>query len=83
MKTYPRLTAVTQTRDYRLLLEFAGKERRIYDFTPNLLHAFYQPLGDIELFQRVTVTDGEIEWITGQDFCPHTLYENSTPWQEG
>ena len=21
--------------------------------------------------------DGEIEWSTGQDFCPHTLYEKS------
>jgi len=47
------------------------------------LHAFYQPLSDTELFKRVLVKDGEIEWITGQDFCPRTLYENSLPWQEG
>jgi hypothetical protein len=25
------------------------------------------------------VNDGEIEWATGQDFCPHTLYDGSEP----
>jgi len=28
------------------------------------------------LFKNVTVVDGEIEWITGQDW-PFTLYEKS------
>ena len=25
----------------------------------------------------ISVVDGELLWQTGQDFCPHTLYENS------
>jgi len=83
MTLYPKLTNVTATDDFILLLEFGGTEKRKYDFSPNLLHAFYRPLSDAEVFKRVTVRDGEIAWVTGQDFCPHTLYENSLPWQEG
>lgn len=59
-----------------------GNERRVYDFTPNLIHKFYKQLSDIRLFKNVQVVDGEIEWATGQDFCPHTLYENSTVYIE-
>jgi hypothetical protein len=77
MKTYPKLTAVTPLDDYRLMLTYDNGERRVYDFEPNLNHKYYKPLADARLFERVSVADGEIEWATGQDFCPHTLYENS------
>lgn len=79
MNAYPALKAVTPLDDYRLLLTFGEGEKRLYDFKPNLNHKFYRPLADIKLFKSVSVNDGEIEWVTGQDFCPHTLYENSTP----
>lgn len=79
MNAYPVLKAVTPLDDYRLLLTFGEGEKRLYDFKPNLNHKFYSPLADIKLFKAVSVNDGEIEWVTGQDFCPHTLYENSTP----
>jgi hypothetical protein len=75
--TYPKLTAVAPLPDYKLILMFGEDERRIYDFKPNLEHKYYASLRDEKLFNRVTVADGEIEWITGQDFCPHTLYEES------
>ena len=79
MTTYPVLTAVTPLDDYRLALTFGDNERRIYDFKPNLSNKFYSPLADVKLFEKVSVADGEIEWVTGQDFCPHTLYEHSVP----
>ena len=79
MTFYPKLQAVRPLEDYRLLLEFSGNETRIYNFKPNLTHKYYLPLADINLFKQVKVTDGELEWITGQDFCPHTLYEQSIP----
>lgn len=79
MNAYPVLKAVTPLDDYCLLLTFGEGEKRLYDFKPNLNHKFYRPLADIKLFKSVSVNDGEIEWVTGQDFCPHTLYENSTP----
>jgi hypothetical protein len=79
MNTYPILKEVTPLDDYRLMLTFEEGEKRVYDFKPHLSHKFYSPLANVKLFKSVTVNNGEIEWVTGQDFCPHTLYEESTP----
>jgi len=79
MKAYPVLTAVSPLEDYHLMRTFGENERRVYNFKPNLSHKFYSPLTDPQLFKSVSVVDGEIEWVTGQDFCPHTLYEQSIP----
>ena len=77
MKRYPMLKDVEAFDNYTLLLTFGENEKRLYDFSQNLNHAYYAPLKDLHRFKTASVTDGEIEWITGQDFCPHTLYENS------
>ena len=77
MKCYPKLIEAIALNDYKLLLTFSNGEKKIYDFVPNLSHPFYIELRNISLFRRVEVNDGEIEWCTGQDFCPHTLYDNS------
>ena len=79
MNVYPILKDVTPLDDYRLMLTFGENEKRLYDFKPNLTHKFYRSLSDMRLFKSVSVNDGEIEWVTGQDFCPHTLYEDSKP----
>lgn len=79
MTEYPSLKSATPLDNYCLILTFGEDEKRLYDFKPNLNHKFYRPLADMNLFKKVKVNDGEIEWITGQDFCPHTLYEESTP----
>ena len=79
MKEYPKLTEVTPIEDYRLVLTFGGGEKRLYDFKPNLSHKFYAPLSNVKMFNKVSAVDGEIEWVSGQDFCPHTLYDGSEP----
>ena len=79
MNTYPTLKAVVPLDDYYLILTFGEGEKRIYNFKPNLNHKFYKELADMRLFKTVSVNDGEIEWLTGQDFCPRTLYEGSEP----
>ncbi|MCL1787486.1 MAG: DUF2442 domain-containing protein [Defluviitaleaceae bacterium] len=76
---YPPLKEATPLDDYRLLLVFGDGEKRLYNFKQNLNHKFYHALTDTNLFKKVSVADGEIEWVTGQDFCPHTLYEESEP----
>jgi hypothetical protein len=76
---YPRLKHASPLDNHKLVLMFGENEKRIYDFKDNLNHRYYMPLKDVKLFKQVTVVDGEIEWITGQDFCPHTLYEQSIP----
>ncbi len=79
MNTYPVLVNAMPLDEYKLLLTFEKGEKRLYDFKPNLSHKFYRSLNDKMLFETVSVNDGEIEWATGQDFCPHTLYEESVP----
>jgi hypothetical protein len=78
MILYPKLKGVEAIKEYLLLLDFDG-EKRLYDFSPNLDHPYYKELSEPALFRSVCVRDGEIEWATGQDFCPHTLYEKSLP----
>ena len=79
MQKYPVLTAVTPLADFQLSLIFGENEVRLYDFKPNLEHKYYKPLSNIGLFNSVSIVDGEIVWVSGQDFCPHTLYDNSIP----
>jgi hypothetical protein len=79
MNTYPKLIAITPLDNFSLILDFGDGRKRLYDFKPNLTHKFYQALADIRLFKSVSIKDGEVEWVTGQDFCPITLYEHSKP----
>ena len=77
MDKYPILTKVAALSEYRLMLTYSNNERRLYNFAPNLEHKFYRPLSNPALFKRALVVDGDLHWPTGQDFCPHTLYEKS------
>ena len=81
MRAYPKLVSVTPMDNYQLLLAYANEEKRIYNFKPNLDHPFFRVLANEELFKKVAALDGELEWLTGQDFCPHTLYDDSRPIQ--
>jgi len=63
--------------NYKLLLQYANSENRVYDFSANLTHPFFHPLANETLFKQVKTVDGELEWPSGQDFCLHTLYYNS------
>ena len=75
--TIPVLVCAKALTDFRLELSFENGEVKIYNFTPNLSHPAYKALSNHKLFTQVSVHEGEIEWVTGQDFCPHTLYLNS------
>ena len=74
---YPKLVSVLANENFSLFLKYDNGEEKTYDFSPNLSHPFFAPLKDKNLFAKVSVVDGELLWQTGQDFCPHTLYENS------
>ena len=77
MKQYPSLKEAIAKENYKIELIYENGEKRVYDFTTNLEHPFYQELKDVELFLKLSVVQGEIMWESGQDFCPHTLYEKS------
>ena len=74
---YPILINAMALSDYILELEYDNHEKRVYDFKPNLSHSFFNELENPILFNNFTIKNGELEWATGQDFCPHTLYEKS------
>jgi len=74
---YPKLISVSTDKNFFLFLKYDNGENKKYDFSPNFAHPFYKPLENQQLFSQVSVIDGELEWKTGQDFCPFILYENS------
>jgi len=77
MKQYPSLKEAIAKENYKIELIYENGEKRVYDFSVDLEHPFYQNLRDVEQFLKLSVVQGEITWESGQDFCPHTLYEKS------
>ena len=75
----PRVTAVTPTDDYKLVLTFTGGERRIFDAIPLLKMAIFEPLASKAFFQSVKVAHGSVLWPQDIDYCPDTLYMESVP----
>ena len=76
---YPKLLSVQTDNTFHLYLKYSNGENKVYDFSPNFSHPYYESLQNPLIFSQVTVIDGDLEWITGQDFCPFTLYEKSIP----
>lgn len=74
---YPKLVSATPLPDFKLALTFDSGEKKVYDFKPNLNHKYFASLANPKFFEQAKVTNGELEWASGQDFCPHTLYEKS------
>ena len=77
--TYPKLVSVRADTAYHLHLYYDNGEARLYGFTPNLSHPYYRALQNPAVFSQVSVIHGDLEWASGQDFCPFTLYEKSLP----
>ncbi|MBN1998027.1 DUF2442 domain-containing protein [candidate division KSB1 bacterium] len=63
--------------DYTLTLTFSNGEIRIFDVKPYLNIGIFKELRDKSRFNSVRAFLGSIQWKTGQDFCPDTLYLES------
>ncbi|MBR3769906.1 MAG: DUF2442 domain-containing protein [Lachnospiraceae bacterium] len=77
MKQYPSLIKAYARENYKIELQYENGEKKLYDFLPELQHPFYKELQDEKYFIQMSVQNGELVWMTGQDFCPNTLYEKS------
>lgn len=75
----PRVTAVSPLEDYKLLLTFNNGERRMFDAKPLLSMKVFKPLQNKHFFKSVKVSYGSIWWPQDIDYCPDTLYAESTP----
>lgn len=73
----PRIKEVEVLEDYKLLLIYENGEKRIYDMKPNLKYEAFQKLKDYKLFRKVHAEGETIEWETGEDVSPESLYINS------
>ena len=72
---YYNVTAVSHVAGYTLDVKFEdGTEGRV-DLYPELEGPIFEPLKNIEFFQRVTVAEyGTIAWPNGADIAPEVLY---------
>ena len=75
----PRVTSVTPTDDYKLLLTFTNGEQRVFDAKPLLQDTVFKPLENISFFKSVKVAYGTLLWPQDIDYCPDTLYMQSVP----
>ncbi len=70
---------ITCLPDYRLILTFSDKSRRIVELEPLLEGPLFGELKSVEKFKQVYLDKefGSIEWPNGADICPDLLYQMS------
>ena len=74
------IKSVMTMDDFKLLLEFNNKEKRVFDVKPLLEKSVFQPLKDKVLFDKVHIIyDYTIAWNDEIDMCPDSLYIDSVP----
>ena len=73
----PRVLHVTAKPDYLLELTFSNGEIRMFSLKPYLEVGIFRELRDPALFNSVKPFLGSVQWLTGQDLCPDTLYLES------
>ena len=74
---YASVTSVKPLDNYKLLLEFVNKEKRIFDVAPYLNTGKFSELRDLSLFNSVKIKFDSIEWANHLDIDPEFLYEKS------
>ena len=74
---YKGIISVKPLQEYKLLIVFENKERKIFDMIPYLDSGIFSELKDINVFNSVRVNFDTIEWKNGADLCPEVLYQNS------
>ena len=73
----PRVKDVKPNPDYTLTIAFMNGEIKSFDVKPYLNTGIFKELKDKSLFNSVKPFLGSIQWKSGQDFCPDTLYLES------
>ena len=73
----PRVKNVKPTKDFHLIIEFTNREKKKFNVKPFFSYEVFRELQDYEKFRKVKTFLGSIQWETGQDLCPDTLYLDS------
>jgi hypothetical protein len=75
----PHVVDVEPHDDYTLTLTFENAERRLFDMKPHLDAPVFRPLRDLDVFYRVKVVYGSLEWPDERDLAYDMLYAQSVP----
>lgn len=75
---YLSIIKVKPLKDFKLLLTFANREKRIFDVSPYLKNGKFSELRNPSLFNTVKVVFDSIEWENQLDLDPELLYQKST-----
>lgn len=79
MDYMPVVVHATYLLDYKIKITFDNGEEKIADCTKWLRGELFEPLKDLDYFQRFFVDGWTISWPNGADIAPETLYEESDP----
>lgn len=74
----PRVKAIYPLDNYNLKIEFLNGEIKIFNVEPYLKYPAYSSLKNLNYFKLVRVNSGTAVWQNEEDFCPDTLYLEST-----
>jgi hypothetical protein len=75
----PRPVSVKPLEDYKLLVTFQNKERKIFDAAPLLELPMYQKLKNKGFFSLAKADGMCVYWNDEIDLCPDMVYEDSIP----
>lgn len=64
-------------KNYKLIITFSNKEKKIFDMSSYLKYPVFKPLCDEEEFKSFSIVDGTIEWKCGADLSNDTFYMKS------
>jgi len=74
---YLSVADVKPLEEFKLLLTFENKEKRVFDVFLYLKVGKFSELKDPSLFKTVKVKFDSIEWNNHLDFDPELLYQKS------
>ncbi|MBP2033574.1 hypothetical protein J2Z42_002277 [Clostridium algifaecis] len=69
-------------KDYKLLITFSNKEKKIFDMISYLKYPVFKPLRSEEELKKFSIVDGTIEWKCGADLSNDTFYIKGVSFQE-
>jgi hypothetical protein len=79
----PCVKTLQPQSDYRLLLEFANGEQRVFDASSYLNRGVFIALQNPSVFKMAKVVAGSVEWPGEIDLSYDTLYLESKPLTQG
>ncbi|MBE9175105.1 DUF2442 domain-containing protein [Synechocystis salina LEGE 06155] len=75
----PDVVQVRALLDYKLQIQFANGELKIFDMKPYLAYPAFSDLCHDNLFLSARVDNGTVAWTDEIDISPDTLYLKGKP----